>query len=63
MYKKALLIDYAACLQFSGDADFVCNWIGNQLVAEAVPYPGQAAFKAQELRNYSVDGIVSGTFK
>lgn len=37
--------------------------MGNQLVAEAIPYPGQAAFKAKGLGNYSVDGVVSGTLK
>lgn len=51
------------CIQFAGDVDLVCNWMGNQLVAEAVPYPGQAAFQAKELGNYSVDGVVGGTFK
>lgn len=37
--------------------------MGNKLVSEAVHYPGQAAFKARQLGNYSVDGVVSGTFK
>ena len=49
--------------QFAGDADWVCNWLGNYLVAEAIDYPGQAAFKAKPLGNYSVDGVVSGTVK
>lgn len=50
-------------IKFAGDADWVCNWLGNQLVAEAILYPGQAAFKAKNLGNYSVDGVVSGTSK
>lgn len=37
--------------------------MGNQLVAEAIPYAGQAAFKAKKLGNYSVYGVVSGTLK
>lgn len=37
--------------------------MGNKLVAEAIPYPGQAAFKDKNMGNYSVDGIVSGTTK
>lgn len=49
--------------QFAGDADWICNWMGNKLVAEALRYPGQAAFKAKNLGSYSVDGVVSGTLK
>ena len=37
--------------------------MGNQRVAEAVTFPGQEAFKAQKMDNYSVDGVISGTFK
>lgn len=49
--------------QFAGDADWICNWVGNKRMAETIPYPGQAAFKTKNLANYSVNGLVSGTTK
>lgn len=45
------------------DVDWICNWVGNQRVAEAVTIPGQEAFKGWKMGNYSVGGVVSGTFK
>lgn len=32
-------------------------------MAEAVTFPGREAFNAQKMGNYSVGGVVSGTFK
>lgn len=48
---------------WAGDADYICNWIGNQAAAEAVTFPGQAAFTAKELVSYTVNGATGGTFK
>lgn len=49
--------------QWAGDADWICNWVGNQVAAETVSFPGQAAFKAKELASYTVNGVAGGTFK
>lgn len=49
--------------QWAGDADWICNWVGNQVAAEAVSFPGQGAFKAKELASYTVNGVAGGTFK
>ncbi|KAL9103037.1 MAG: hypothetical protein Q9163_001896, partial [Psora crenata] len=48
---------------WAGDADWICNWFGNQIAAEAVDYPGQAAFQAQPLVPYTVAGNHGGDFK
>lgn len=48
---------------WAGDADWICNWFGNQAAAEAVTYSGQSAFKLAELTPYNVAGKQVGTFK
>ncbi|KAL8907385.1 MAG: hypothetical protein Q9207_001435 [Kuettlingeria erythrocarpa] len=48
---------------WAGDADWICNWFGNQAAAEAVTYSGQSAFKSAALTPYSVAGKQVGTFK
>ncbi|KAL9124230.1 MAG: hypothetical protein Q9217_006420 [Psora testacea] len=48
---------------WAGDADWICNWFGNQIAAEAVDYSGQAEFKAKLLAPYTVGGSHGGDFK
>ncbi|KAL8939637.1 MAG: hypothetical protein Q9216_003245 [Gyalolechia sp. 2 TL-2023] len=48
---------------WAGDADWICNWFGNQEAAEAVFYDGQDAFKSAVLMPYNVEGKQMGTFK
>lgn len=48
---------------WAGDADWICNWFGNQAAAEAVSYSGQSAFKSAGLAPYNVAGQQGGTFK
>ncbi|KAL8949071.1 MAG: hypothetical protein Q9222_004796 [Ikaeria aurantiellina] len=48
---------------WAGDADWICNWFGNQAAAEAVTYSGQSDFKAKALESYNVGGKQAGTFK
>lgn len=50
-------------LIWSGDADWICNWFGDQAAAEAVSYPGQSQFQSLPLEPYTVNGNQSGTFK
>ncbi|KAI0123616.1 Alpha/Beta hydrolase protein [Xylariales sp. AK1849] len=50
-------------LTWAGDADFICNWVGNYAVANAITYSGSAQFKAKELAPYTVDGKEMGQFK
>ena len=48
---------------WAGDADWICNWFGNQAAAEAVSYAGQSAFKGKALAAYNVNGKHGGDFK
>ncbi|KAI4186842.1 MAG: hypothetical protein LQ348_004165 [Seirophora lacunosa] len=48
---------------WAGDADWICNWIGNQAAAEAVVYSGQSEFTNASLAPYHVAGKQAGTFK
>ena len=43
-------------LLWAGDADWICNWEGNQAIANAVTYSGQSAFAAKSLTPYTVNG-------
>ncbi len=48
---------------WAGDADFICNWFGNLIAANAVTYAGTSAFNAAALKSYTVAGAAAGTFK
>jgi carboxypeptidase C (cathepsin A) len=48
---------------YAGDADGVCNWMGGLACANAVEYGGHHVFKDKEVKNYTVNGEVVGTFK
>ncbi|KAI4177768.1 MAG: hypothetical protein LQ343_000232 [Gyalolechia ehrenbergii] len=48
---------------WAGDADWICNWFGNQAAAEAVSYDGHAAFQSAALMPFNVAGKQAGTFK
>ena len=48
---------------WAGDADWICNWVGNQYAADNVTFAGQEAFRAQSLEPYNVNGQQGGTFK
>lgn len=48
---------------FAGDADFICNWYGNQDVANSLTFSQQTAFRAASLAPYTVNGVQNATFK
>ena len=50
-------------LLWSGDADWICNWMGNLGVADAVEFSGQSEFQSKTLESYTVNGVARGTFK
>lgn len=50
-------------LVWAGDADWICNWLGNYRVANAVNFSGQAQFSAKALAPYTVNGTAKGMFK
>lgn len=47
----------------SGDADWICNWQGNQDVARQVQWPGQKRFQKERLQDYFFNGDWMGQYK
>ncbi|KAJ6786716.1 hypothetical protein PWT90_08974 [Aphanocladium album] len=45
-------------LIYAGDADFICNWLGNRAWTNALQWPGQSSFKSAQTQNltYKTDG-------
>lgn len=39
-----------------GDADFICNWLGNRAWTEALPWPGQKAYNKVEIEDLKLGG-------
>ena len=39
-----------------GDADFICNWLGNQGWTEALPWPGKKSFNKAGLEDLKLGG-------
>ncbi|KAH8815534.1 carboxypeptidase-like protein S1 [Xylogone sp. PMI_703] len=50
-------------LLWAGDADWICNYVGGEAVANAVTYSGSSTFKSKAQTNYTVNGVAGGTFK
>ena len=48
---------------WAGDADWICNWFGGRIAADAVTFGGQAAFQGKDLAPYTVRGAHGGDFK
>jgi cathepsin A (carboxypeptidase C) len=42
-------------LIYVGDADFICNWLGNRAWTESLEWPGQKAFNGAELKSLKLD--------
>ena len=56
-----LLMAGVNVLIYAGDADFICNWMGNKAWTLALPWLGQAAFKAAADHDWTVEGVKAGT--
>jgi cathepsin A (carboxypeptidase C) len=57
------ILEQIPVLIYAGDADFICNWLGNKAWTEALEWPGQAKYKKAELVDLKVDGKVVGAVK
>jgi cathepsin A (carboxypeptidase C) len=53
------LLEKIPVLIYAGDADFICNWLGNQAWTEALVWPGQKAFNKAEIKNLQIPGAQS----
>lgn len=50
-------------LVYAGDADFICNWLGNRAWTEALEWSGKAAFNSAPVKSLTVDGSEYGKVK
>jgi cathepsin A (carboxypeptidase C) len=49
------LLEKMPILIYAGDADYICNWLGNKAWAEALEWPGQSKFAAAEMEDLRID--------
>ena len=54
------LIEKMPVLIYAGDADFICNWLGNKAWAEALEYPDHKKFASASMEDLRLDGSKSG---
>ncbi|KAK3379530.1 Alpha/Beta hydrolase protein [Lasiosphaeria ovina] len=43
-------------LIYAGDADYICNWLGNQAWTEALEWPGKKGFNKASIKDLTLDG-------
>ncbi|KNC84790.1 hypothetical protein SARC_02998 [Sphaeroforma arctica JP610] len=58
-----LLEDDLDVLIYAGEADYICNWMGNREWTLALPWSGHDGFNAAEVKDWKVNGKVSGTVR
>lgn len=59
------LLDQIPVLIYAGDADFICNWLGNRAWAEALEWKGKKGYNAAKTKDLllSDDGTPIGSVK
>ncbi|KAK5278911.1 hypothetical protein LTR40_008529, partial [Exophiala xenobiotica] len=50
------LIEKMPVLIYAGDADFICNWLGNKAWSEALEYPDHKKFASASMKDLKLDG-------
>lgn len=50
------ILEEIPVLIYAGDADFICNWLGNKAWTEALEWPGKKAFNKAELDDLTIPG-------
>ncbi len=50
-------------LVYAGDADFICNWLGNRAWTEALEWSGKTAFNNAPVESLTMDGSEYGKVK
>ena len=51
------IIDQIPVLIYAGDADYICNWLGNHAWTEALEWPGQKEFNDVQLEDLKLGGV------
>jgi len=46
-----------------GDKDYICNWMGGELMANSIQWDGQKEFLNKEYTNWDVNGVIKGKYK
>ncbi len=54
------ILEKIPVLIYAGDADFICNWLGNKAWSEALDWPGHKEFAKAEMEDLRIDGEKSG---
>ena len=54
------MLEKIPVLIYAGDADFICNWLGNRGWAEALEWPSQHKFGAAEMEDLKIDDSSEG---
>ncbi|KAI9760458.1 MAG: hypothetical protein M4579_001652 [Chaenotheca gracillima] len=59
------ILEQIPVLIYAGDADFICNWLGNHAWTEALEWPGKKAFNKEKLADLELSSKDStiGTYK
>jgi len=50
------LLEEIPVLVYAGDADYICNWLGNKAWTEALEWKGHAEYKKAEMKDFKIDG-------
>eukprot|EP00243_Klebsormidium_subtile_P010679 TRINITY_DN577_c0_g1_i1.p1 TRINITY_DN577_c0_g1~~TRINITY_DN577_c0_g1_i1.p1 ORF type:complete len:590 (+),score=177.93 TRINITY_DN577_c0_g1_i1:122-1771(+) len=58
----ALLEDGIRFLNYAGESDFICNWVGNSRWVAVMEWSGQEAYNKAPWVNFTVDGEFAGNF-
>ena len=54
------ILEQIPVLIYAGDADFICNWLGNKAWSEALDWPGHKDFAKAKMEDLRIDGEKSG---
>jgi cathepsin A (carboxypeptidase C) len=54
------LLEEVPVLLYAGDADYICNWLGNQAWAEALEWKGKKSYNAADLKKLRLGGEDDG---
>jgi cathepsin A (carboxypeptidase C) len=57
------ILEQIPVLIYAGDADYICNWLGNRAWTEALEWKGKSSFNAAETQDLKLGEEKTGTFK